>query len=98
MVQSKEVHREYMRNKRKGSQNGSQVEGSQGEVHILSDGQVWYPDLKIKKEAEKVFNDRVEYMGELRGDLEARKERVERYSKWRVGKGSMGNVEPLKVG
>ena len=65
---------------------------------ILSDGQVWYPDLKIKKEAEKVFNDRVEYMGELRGDLEARKERVERYSKWRVGKGSMGNVEPLKVG
>ena len=103
MVSSSERVKRY-RNKRKALHEGGvtlEKEGVTSPVTkgvTLSDGQVWYPDLKIKKEAEKVFNDRVEYMGELRGDLKARKERVERYSKWRVGKGSMGNVEPLKVG
>ena len=56
MPQSKEVHKEYMRRRREGSQD----KGSQTEVHgpdagqqlhkgaapgarILSDGQLWYP-------------------------------------------------------
>ena len=33
MPQSKEVHKEYMRRRREGSQEGSQTEGSQVEVH-----------------------------------------------------------------
>ncbi len=36
MPQSKEVHREYMRAKRKGSQEGSQKEGSQQGSQLLS--------------------------------------------------------------
>ena len=54
MPQSKEVHKEYMRRRREGSQD----KGAQTEVHdagqqlhkgaapgakILSDGQLWYP-------------------------------------------------------
>ena len=48
MPQSKEVHRDYMRKRREGSQDT--VEGSQsvtksvmGEGITLSDGQLWYP-------------------------------------------------------
>ena len=106
----KEYMKDYMAKKRgvnksvnKPPDNVNKVVGNVNKLTdvnkvTLSDGQVWYPDKKVKEEADKLFKSRVEYMGNLRGDLKARKERVERYSKWRVGKGSMGNVEPLKVG
>ena len=103
MVSSSERVKRY-RNKRKALHEGGvtlEKEGVTSPVTkgvTLSDGQVWYPDKKVKEEADRLFRSRIEYMGNLRGDLKARKERADGYAKWRVGKGSMGNVEPLKVG
>ncbi len=100
MPQSKERKAEYQREHRKLLKGevpikevpalevplrGLRPDGS----FILSDGQVWWPDKTcVVKEHPSVVQ-----MGILRGDLKARRKRIERYRIWlEVGKPLSGSV------
>lgn len=57
---------------------GLQLDGS----FVLSDGQVWFPDLILKAQREQAFTDEVNRLGEQHDDLKLRWARVRRYAKW----------------